>query len=388
MFGPRFYLFTLFGFRVYVDLSWFIIAVLVAWSLAEGWFGNPQVYPQLADQPGVRWAMGVIGAVGLFASIVFHELGHAKMAERFGLPMKGITLFIFGGVAEMSDEPPSAFAEFMVAIAGPIVSVILGAAGLALYYAGAAAEWPTAVTAVLWYLGVINLVLVAFNLVPAFPLDGGRVLRSILWAARDNLKWATRITSQIGSGFGIALMVLAVAQLLGGNFIGAMWWFLIGMFLRGAAQMSYQQLLMRRTLEGEPIDRFMTREPITVQPQMSIDQVVRDYIYRYHHHLWPVVEHGRLAGCLTLERVKQVPQDAWETTRVRDVMEAASDVNTIASGRDAMDALARMREHERSRLMVVDGDRLVGIVSLKDLMDFFSLKIELEENRPPRRMAA
>ena len=380
MFGPRFRLFKLFGFPVYIDLSWFIIAVLVTWSLAEGFFRIPDWFPELVDAPGTRWAMGVVGALGLFASIVLHELGHAKVAESYGVPMRGITLFIFGGVAEMSLEPPSAKAEFMVAIAGPIVSVLIGFLSLLGWWVGGALAIPRPVTAVLGYLALINFVVVAFNLIPAFPLDGGRVLRSILWGARDNLRWATRITTRIGSGFGIALMVLAALQLLVGNLIGAIWWFVLGIFLRGAAQMSYQQLLIRRALEGEPIDRFMTHDPVTVPPDQTLDRIVEDYVFRYHYKLYPVADEGKLRGCLTMEQIKQVPRVEWEATRVRDVQEQCWPDNTIELGRDAMDALSRMRENQRSRLMVVDDGYLVGVIALKDLMDFLSLKVELEDS--------
>ena len=379
MFGPRFHLFNLFGFPIYIDLSWFIIAVLVTWSLAEGLFRVEQWYPQLVDEPLTRWLMGVVGALGLFASIVLHELGHAKVAENYGVPMRGITLFIFGGVAEMSAEPPSARAEFMVAIAGPVVSVLIGALAIGGWALGHLLEAPVPVTAVLGYIGLINVLVVAFNMLPAFPLDGGRVLRSILWGARDNLRWATRITTQIGSGFGIALMVIAGLRLLIGDLVGAVWMFILGMFLRGAAQMSYQQLLVRRALEGEPVERFMTAEPITVRPEDTIDNVVENFIYRYHHKLYPVIDNDELVGCLTMDHVKEVDRDAWPTTRVGDVSERCGSSNTIELGRDAMDALSRMREQQRSRLMVVRGNELVGVVALKDLMDFLSLKVELEE---------
>lgn len=380
MFGPRFHLFKLFGFPVYVDLSWFIIAVLVTWSLAAGLFAHPQWYPELVDEPATRWTMGILGALGLFASIVLHELGHAKVAEYYGVPMRGITLFIFGGVAEMGDEPPSAKAEFMVAIGGPIVSVVIGALAVAGWALGHLYEAPVGVTAVLGYLGLINLVLVAFNMIPAFPLDGGRVLRSILWGMRDNLRWATRITSQIGSGFGVALMILGGVRLLFGDFVGAIWSFILGMFLRMAAQMSYQQLVIRRALEGEPIERFMTPEPVTVTPQYTIDRIVEDFIYRYHHKLYPVTDGDQLLGCLTMDHVRQVPREQWAQTRVADVYEQCAPHNTIEIGRDALDALGRMREQQRSRLMVVRGEELVGVVALKDLMDFLSMKVELEES--------
>lgn len=378
MFGRRFYLFKLFGFPVYVDLSWFVIAILITWSLAQGWFGNAQLYPDLQDQPGTRWLMGVAGALGLFLSIVLHELAHSKVAEWFGLPMRGITLFIFGGVAEMSDEPPSAKSEFFMAIAGPIASVLIGAACGLVWLLGQGVL-PLAVTAVLGYLSFINFLLVAFNLIPAFPLDGGRVLRSVIWHFGGKLEPATRITAQLGSGFGLLLMGLAVLWLFMGNFLGAMWWFLIGMFLRGAAQASYQRLLVRQALEGEPVRRFMNDHPITVAPDLTIDRLVDDYIYRYHYKLWPVVQDGRLLGCLTLNQIKSLPRQQWSQSRVGDLVQTCNPANSIEANRDAMDALARMQQNQKSRLMVVEDGRLVGVVSLKDLMNFLSLKVELEE---------
>ncbi|MEX0655502.1 MAG: site-2 protease family protein [Phycisphaeraceae bacterium] len=382
MFGPSFHLFNLFGFPIRVDLSWFIIVVLITWSLAEGLFGSEQFYPQLVDQPGMRWAMGFAGAMGLFASVVLHELGHAKVAESFGLPMKGITLFIFGGVAEMTDEPPSAKAEFWVAVAGPIVSIAVGIVAGLLWLGGHAVGLGVPVTSVIGYLAIINIALVVFNMIPAFPLDGGRVLRSVIWAYSGKLHKATRITSQIGSGFGIVLMVLAVVQLLFGNIIGAVWWFLIGMFLRGAAQMSYQRLLARRALEGESLQRFMKQNPVTVTPDVPIDRLVDDYLYRYNYKMFPVVEDGdHLAGCLTLNQIKDLPREKWHDTHVADVYERCGPSNTIQLNQDPLDALTAMSQNQRSRLMVLDGDRLVGVISLKDLMDFLSMKVELEESR-------
>ncbi len=250
MFGRRFKLFRLFGFEVAIDPSWLVIAVLVTWSLAEGLF--PQYFPDYGA--AARWTMGAVGAMGLFTSIVLHELAHSLVARRYGVHMKGITLFIFGGVAEMGEEPPSPEAELMIAIAGPILSLLLGGTIVVI----AVAPWPGAVRGVLLYLGFMNVALVVFNMVPAFPLDGGRALRSLLWSWKSNLRWATRVTSRLGSWFGTGLIILAVVSVLTGNFIGGVWWFLLGMFLRGAAQMSYRQLVVRRALEGEPVRRFIS----------------------------------------------------------------------------------------------------------------------------------
>ena len=251
MFGKRITLFKLFGFSVHVDLSWLVIAALITWSLAQGLF--PSEYEGLPA--AAYWIMGAAGAVGLFFSIVFHELFHSLAARRFGIPMTGITLFIFGGVAEMDDEPPNPKAEFFMAIAGPLSSIVLGVMFYALFIIAELQEWPLIAAGVLGYLGVINWILAAFNLLPAFPLDGGRVLRSALWQWKNNLRWATRISSQIGSGFGIGIIILGLVSLARGNVVGGIWWFLIGMFLRNASQSSYQQVVVRKALQGEKVLR-------------------------------------------------------------------------------------------------------------------------------------
>lgn len=377
MITKRFKILTLLGFPIYLDLSWFAIALLIAWSLATG------VFPAQIEglTPTVYWAMGIAGALGLFASILAHELGHAVVARRFDLPMRGITLFIFGGVAEMSKEPPSAKAEFFVAIAGPIVSVLISLAciGVALT-AGTVASSP--VLMVIWYLGVINGIVVLFNLIPAFPLDGGRVLRSILWHIKGNLRWATRISSALGSAFGLALIVFGLLNLLGGNLIGALWQVLIGMFLRNAAQMSYQQVLVRRALEGEPVSRFMQRELVTVDPSLTVAELVQDYIYRFHHKMYPVTDGERLVGCVTTREVQAIPRDRWPTTTVGELAGPCDDNNTTHPDHDAMEALTKLSRTGSSRMMVLEQGRLVGILSLKDLMGFIALKVELEQDGP------
>ncbi|MDX1642800.1 MAG: site-2 protease family protein [Thermoanaerobaculia bacterium] len=375
MFGRKFELFTLFGFKVGIDASWFILAILITWSLATGYF--PYAFEDLSTR--TYWVMGVVGALGLFGSVVLHEFAHSWVARRNGLPMKGITLFIFGGVAEMSEEPPSPRVEFRVAVAGPIASIAIAAVAYATTVSGRLAGWPVPVVGVLSYLAMINLVLVAFNAVPAFPLDGGRVLRSFLWSWKDSLRWATRVTSKIGAIFGLVLIVLGVLSVLAGDFIGGMWWFLIGLFLRGAAQSSYQQLLMRQLLEGEPVRRFMNERPISVERSLSVRQLVEEFVYRHHHKLFPVVEDDRIVGCVTTRDIKELPRDEWERQSVGAIAEECSDENTVGPDEDAMKALARMTKSGNSRLMVVEDGRLIGILSLKDLLELFRHKIELED---------
>lgn len=388
MFGRRIQLFRLFGFQINLDPSWFVVAVLFSWYLATSIF--PQSRPGF--ESGVYWAMGIAGVLGLFASVVLHELGHALAARRVGVRMRGITLFIFGGVAEMTDEPPRPAAEFWIAVAGPAVSLVLAVAATATLVLGSlagpeslggtAAVAAGAALGVLQYLAVINGMLLLFNLVPAFPLDGGRVLRSLLWSVKGDLRWATRVTSALGSAFGLLLILAGVVSVLMGDVLGGLWWFLIGIFLKSAAQSSYRQLLVREHLQGEAVERFMERDPVTVERSMPVAQMVQDYLYRHHFKMFPVVDDGRLLGCVTLERIKELPKEEWSRQSVGTLVEPCTESNTIAPHEDATQALARMSAAGASRLMVVatgdDGERrLVGMVTLRDLLAFLSAKLEL-----------
>jgi Zn-dependent protease/CBS domain-containing protein len=374
MFGKRIPLFNLFGFKVNADLSWLILAVLVSWSLAKGLF--PHYYEGFSNK--IYWWMGIAGAVGLFMSIIFHEFCHSLVARQFGLQMKGITLFIFGGVAEMASESKSPKAEFLMAMAGPLSSMFLGAAFYFVHIAGKSTGWPDPVNGVLQYLMVINFILAGFNLLPAFPLDGGRVLRSILWGIKGNLRWATRIASGLGSAIGIFLIVFGFLNFITGSFIGGIWYFLIGMFIRQASRMSYSQLLMRKALAGEEIRRFMKIEPISVSPSLTVEQLVNDYFYRYHYKMFPVSNGDGLIGCVGLKQVKELPREEWSRHAVGDIVASCSDENTISPQTDALQALSLMNRTGNSRLMVVDENRLLGIVTLKDMLKFLALKIDLE----------
>jgi Zn-dependent protease/predicted transcriptional regulator len=374
MLEKRFTIFRLLGFDVRLHISWAIIVVLIAWSLAKGFF--PLFYPDLS--PAVHWWMGVGGALGLFISIILHELAHSLVAKKYGIRIRGITLFIFGGVAEMEQEPASAGVELRMAIAGPITSMVLGTALYALSVAGKAHAWPMLLTGVLFYLGWINWILALFNLVPAFPLDGGRVLRAYLWGRSGSLRKATRTAANIGAAFGAWMILLGGVLVLLGNFIGGMWWFLIGMFLRSASQSSYQQLVVRRALEGEPIRRFMTPNPIVVSPTLSVGGLVEDYIYKYHHELFPVVKDSKLLGCVQARQVKQIPRHQWPDHSVDELAKPCSQDNTIPADTDTIQVLSRMQQTGQSRMMVVEGSQLVGIVALKDLLAFLALKLDLE----------
>ena len=375
MFGKRIPLFKLFGLTVNVDLSWFILAVLVSWSLAKSLF--PHYYEGFSNE--TYWWMGIAGAVGLFFSIIFHEVSHSLVARQFGLPMKGITLFIFGGVAEMESQPKSPKVEFLMAIAGPISSIFLGSLLYFIRSAGQTMGWSKPLNGVLQYLMVINFILAGFNLLPAFPLDGGRILRSILWSIKGNLRWATHVASGLGSAFGIFLIVFGFLNFITGNFIGGIWYFLIGMFIRQASQMSYSQLVMRKALAGEKIKRFMKTEPISVSPSFTVEQLVNDYFYKYHYKMFPVSNGDGLIGCVGLKQVKEMPREKWSRHVVEDLVVPCSGENAISPQTDALQALSLMNRTGNSRLMVIDEKRLLGVITLKDMLKFLSLKIDLEE---------
>lgn len=374
MLGRHITLFTLFGFEVKLDFSWIFLALLISWSLATGYF--PVTYTGLSAT--TYWTMGIAGALGLFFSIIFHEMSHSLVARQYGLPIRGITLFIFGGVAEMEEEPKDAKTEFLMAIAGPIASLLLtlvfGLCATISINFGATA----AVSGIFSYLSLINGVLAVFNLVPAFPLDGGRVLRAALWRWKGDVRWATRIAARAGSGFGLVLIILGVLNILSGNFVGGMWWFLIGMFLIGAARGSYIQLQTRRAFEGETVARFMTESPVTVPPELSVAQLVDDYVYTYGHDMFPVLASGQLLGSVTIHDVKALPREKWASTQIGEIMTPRSETNTIGPREDALKALSLMQRGGRSRLMVADGSRLIGIVVLKDMLKLMSLKLDLE----------
>jgi Zn-dependent protease/CBS domain-containing protein len=377
MFGKPIRLFRIFGFQVGIDLSWFILFFLITWTLALGLF--PYQFPGL---PMATYAlMGVIGALGLFASIVFHEMSHSLVARRFGLHMKGITLFLFGGVAEMPEEPKGAKAEFWMAIAGPLASVFLAAFFYGLYNAGLAAGWPETWNGIIGYLAIVNLILAIFNMVPAFPLDGGRILRSAVWAATGDFAKATRISSAVGSGFGLFLFIFGAVRILAGNLIGGVWWMLIGLFIRAGARSTVTQLTLSRLLAGETVRDFMNRHPITVRPELPVSALVDDYLYKHTAKAFPVTDGPRVLGCVGVEQVKALRRDRWETSRVEDVMGPCAEDTTVSGDVPVEQALKRMQESGQTSLMVVEGGMLQGVISTGDILHYLSTRAELEKAR-------
>jgi Zn-dependent protease/CBS domain-containing protein len=381
MFGMRWRAFRLLGIPISFDASWLIILALLTLSLTSGFPALLQEYfPGTAEHlaPFQYWIMGLVTALGFFCCIVLHELGHALVARARGMPIRGITLFLFGGVAELGDEPMSAKTEFWMAIAGPVVSVVLAIVFWILAVVGFHGGWPHPVVLMLGYLASINALVLLFNLVPAFPLDGGRVLRSMLWGATGNQRRATRWATSAGQAFAWFLIAWGILQFFHGNWLGGIWMGLIGIFLNDAAKSSYQQVLLKQALRGEPVRRFMSAEPITVPPSLDLAHWVDDYVYRYHRKAFPVVSQGHLEGCVEAPCAAGIPRPEWGQHTVGEVMRRDLGELTISPDTDALDALGKMQRTGQSRLLVTEGDLLVGIVSLKDLLKFLSLKLQLE----------
>jgi Zn-dependent protease/CBS domain-containing protein len=375
LFGNRFNILRIAGINIGIDLSWFIVAILLSWSLAAGYF--PYHYPNLS--PGTYWAMGIVGMLGLFICVLLHELGHALVAKHFQLPISQITLFIFGGIAEIKKEPPSPYIEILVSIAGPIVSILLA---LLMYLSTQVGElygWPNEVIGVTSYLTVINVLIVVFNLIPAFPLDGGRVLRAILWAWKKNLSWAMNVCSALGAGFGFFLIFFGILNFVLGSLIAGFWLFILGVFLQNAAESSRRQFYIGQGLRGINVQKFMTKNPVQVPPDITIKEFIDRYVYESHHHLYPVVEDQRLLGYISLKEVKIIPAVQWESALVRNAMVLTSEFPTISPKTLAMDALNLMHQTNTTTLLVVDDGRLVGIVTSQDLFKLISLKMDLED---------
>jgi CBS domain-containing protein len=279
----------------------------------------------------------------------------------------------------MEDEPPNPKAEFIMAIVGPLSSCLISIFFFLLYNLGEKIGWPVTVNGVLNYLAWLNIILAVFNLIPAFPLDGGRVLRSALWSWKKDIRWATAISAQIGSGFGILLIIMGIVYIISGNFVGGLWWFLIGLFLRSTAQMSYQKLLARNLFNAKKVNELMVKNPVTVPRSISLEEFIRDYVYKHHFQMYPVLSFGKLTGCISIKQVASIPREEWAQYTVGAVALPCNEETTVGPEEDANKALAIMNRTGNSRLLVVKGDQLEGIIALKDMLKLLSLKMELAD---------
>jgi Zn-dependent protease/predicted transcriptional regulator len=359
-------LFHVSGIPVRVHASWLAVYGLIAWTLAVGYF--PRALP---DVPvATHWIGALVAALLLFVSVFLHELSHSLVALRYGIPIASITLHVFGGFSEMEREPDRPGAEVAIAIAGPLTSF-----GIAVACAAAAplVTIGSIAAATVRYLVLVNIAVGIFNLVPGLPLDGGRVLRALLWKTKGNLGAATRTASRVGQVFAIVLIVLGVWQAIAGDFLGGLWFVAIGLFLRQAATLSYHQLVLRATLSHRRVGDVMARPVVSVPTGLSVGGLVDDYFWRHHVTSFPVVDGDRLTGIISLRDLQRVPRASWPVTTVRDVMRPVT-AELTASPRDSLWAgFQKVSRNGLGRLAVVEDGRLTGYLSLKDVVHVLAL---------------
>jgi len=358
---------TIRGIPINVHVSWLVIYGLITWTLAVGYF--PRALPDLPA--AAYWANGLLAAFLLFVSVLLHELSHSLVAIAHGLSVRGITLHVFGGVSHLEDEPPTPRAEFLIAVVGPVTSFVIAAVLWAINASGLVQPaWTQAVVA---YLVLVNVVVGIFNLVPGFPLDGGRILRAALWKWKGTLGQATYIASRVGVSFAFALMALGVLQIFGGAVLGGFWFIIIGMFLRGAADASYSQMALREALARLPVRDIMTREVITVPAEATVAQLA-DAFWTHHVTSFPVVDGGTVRGIASVQQVHAVPPELRTQRRVSELMRPLTDDLVVGPDDSVFDALGKATQNHVGRLAVLRNSRLVGYLSLKDITHVLALR--------------
>jgi len=371
-------LFKVFGIRITVDYTWFIVFALFAWSLAYGYF--PSKHPGM--ETTAYLAMGVAASLLLFVCVLAHELAHSYTSNRLGLDIKEITLFIFGGVARLTKEPEDAATELKIALAGPLAS-----AALALIFWGVSRMTEgiifAPVQAIIEYLAMINTALLIFNMIPGFPLDGGRVLRSIWWGRTGDMKKATWVASSIGKGFAAVLILMGVFYMFMGNFAG-LWYVLIGVFLRQSAASGYRDVLMKDALHGVKVKDLMTRDAVTIEETAPLSDVIEKYFFKHHYVSFPVVSAGKLVGMLSVHAARMIEKEKWPSVTARDVMRRVGPEDALGPEDDASDALTKMMNEggnspeDAGRLPVVEDGRLLGILSRRDILKAIEFKSEFQ----------
>ncbi len=356
---------SILGIPIGLDYSWFLVFALVTWSLAGSYF--PEQYPGWST--GLYWAIGLATSLLFFASVLLHEFGHSVIALRNGIPVRSITLFIFGGVAQIGREPGSPGVEFRVALAGPLVSFALAGLFGALGLLGASLA-PLAALAT--YLAYINGSLGLFNLIPGFPLDGGRVFRAIVWRVTHSFRRATEIAGGAGHLFAWLFIFWGVWQMFGGNFVGGLWIAFIGWFLQNAATASVQQMTLIRLLTGHTVGEIMTRECTTLTPEVTLEQLVHDHILTTGKRCFPVARAGRVEGLLTVHHLKGIPRERWATTTAEQAMTPLAQLRIAHPGDGLWKAMEEMTADGVNQLPVIDtvnGD-LVGALARANVLTF------------------
>jgi Zn-dependent protease/CBS domain-containing protein len=347
-----------------VHFSWFIVFGLITWSLSTFYF--PQAAP---DLPAASyWVKGVLAALLLFASVALHELAHSFVAKRYKIGIESITLLIFGGVAQMKGEPPHPQAEFRIAVAGPLSSLFLSVLFFVLSVnSSGGAE------ALFSYLARINFIIGAFNLIPGFPMDGGRVLRAAIWKKTNNFFYATQMASSIGRKIALFFIFFGLISIFT-RMPGGLWLILIGWFLYTAAQASYQQSTLQESLLGVKVKDILTRDIVTLSSSMTVDEAVNGYFLRYGYGGFPIMQNGKFLGIITLKEVKEVPQADWSRVKTGDILVTHERKWEVSPEDDVMRALELMIREDKGRLVIIENGVLSGLITRNGIARYLQIK--------------
>jgi Zn-dependent protease/CBS domain-containing protein len=367
-------LFRIAGIDIGIHYTWLFIFVLISWSLAQRFF--PQQYPGWDTVS--YWITGVLAALLLFVSVLLHELAHSLVARARGMPVSSITLFIFGGVSNLEEEPERPRVEFAMAIVGPLTSLAL--AGLFWGLTQTVSDKESPLAAMLAYLALINLILAVFNLMPGFPLDGGRVLRSILWGTTGSLSRATNIAATVGRFFGWGLIAFGLFQLLTGNFLGGLWIAFIGWFLSSAADASRKEVTLQEHLSGIKVRDVMGSSPQTIGPDTAVEEVVWDIFRKHHGRAVPVCEDGKLAGIVTISDVRELPQEKWAKTAVGEIM-TRQPLYTVSPDDSLQTAMKLIAQHDINQVIISQQGQCAGLLSRADIIGHIQFTRELGVER-------
>jgi Zn-dependent protease/CBS domain-containing protein len=372
----------IFGLDIFVHWSWFAIFILLVWSLADGFFKDIGGDDWSAAS---RWAAALITSIAFFASVLLHEMSHSLVARRLGLPVQSITLFIFGGVSALTREPESARDEFKVAIAGPAASFLIAAVmGIVFGILFATGNEGSVPGAICGYLSFINLALGIFNMLPGYPLDGGRVLRAALWASSRNMLKATRWAATSGSAISFGLIALGVLSLLAGGFVGGIWFIVIGWFLRNTSEQAYQQVLLKNTLEGAKVREMLNQRYIAAPPDDTLAHIVNEHFLAQGFRCVPVVVADDLLGLITMSDIRKIPSEEWPTTSAFRAMTPRERLLVVDPEDELLSALQIMAANEVNQVPVIDRQRnFLGLVTREDVLRLIHLKTELGQAATP-----
>ena len=356
------------GIDIYIHFSWLIIFVFLTWSLATGWF--PQLYPGWST--ATYWLVSAVAALLLFVSVLLHELAHSFVARARGLPVKNITLFIFGGVSNIQQEPASPGVEFQVAVVGPVVSLLIGFVAFLLQLAVRGSNSP--LQGIFFYLAVTNILLGIFNLIPGFPLDGGRVLRSIVWKASGSLRRATRVATIVGQIIAYLFILWGIWLFFSGNVLNGIWIGFIGWFLLSSAQSANSQVMLESMFRGVTVGEVMNTKPTTVPANISLQRLVDEYFLPYGLRSALVMQADQLAGLITLSDIRHVPREEWGQVPVGHAMVPLDRLHVVQPQQSLNEVLPLMAGRDVNQLPVVQNGVLVGVLSRDAIVRFLEIR--------------